>query len=735
MSIGALNTISVDSNAIDAGDPNPSVDTTILTRDLGEFNSHPLNTIAVDGSGFIWSMLSQDTVEFTQQVGAKISGQIIKFAQTVGTGIALSAGQILKFIQRVQSYPAGQVIKFAQEVGKSTQYSAYGFDTLVLINNVAIDPSALRGDITITKESNQNTLCTFKLGSTAPYDLLYDIDGGDVIINYRDSFGWHRVFTGVVDVPDVDLINKVITINCSDRRDELILNQISPYLPTIGRYAVAVQGTINNVSAALQYRLQTIPTDVDFDSYNTPNITSWYPKVTPDFTLGSNQVYYRNPKITWQSRTNIINNIIINVKYTYTRLYHYQLQFSWTTPLNVIAAGYSTFTTVVNGAVVEGNSFGGVLWTLGLGPASHPTLATVKQAIASAKWKEFNTLTYGSNYADYGLFSFQNGVAWNTLNDTVASVKDPTPSNPGRVSVTLTAPNPVDATRLLSASWQGSTRFSQNVEEDYTVTVKSTQSIDQFGQIPSDAQAVAPTNYQTSAPFDSTAWDNYSDTSTPDDAVYSNNSFWVNKDDVPLPITTPMFTANGSLAEFNNTMLTAIDKAKTDIIKSHRDTKVSLEVPIMPTLELRHTMAINSSMVVCQGKVSKIVHTINLLNKKGHTTLVEIALFRSRGSAITTETIMPDRPSDSPVLPSAPVVLGNHYGQDPTTTTGSDSWNGFIGNGAYPLTSSLIKTTFSEKFVVDTPAVPVYLTTNRILTGTETYETSLPNDTLDIIFT
>ncbi len=735
MSIGALNTISVNSNAIDAGDPNPSVDTTILTRNLGEFNSHQLNTIAVDGSGFIWSMLPQNITEFTQRVGAQITGQIIEFAQVVGTSISFAASKVVSFTQNVKAHPSGQIIEFAQEVGASVVYDKYGFDILVSINGVAIDPTALRGDIVITKESNQSTLCEFKLGSDLPYDLLYSIDGGDVIINYRTSTGWHREFTGVVDIPEIDLINKVITIKCSNRREELIIDKISSYLPTIGRYALAVQGTINNVTSELQYRLQTVPSDVDFDSYNNPDITSWYPKVSPDFTLGSSQVYYRQPMVTWQSRTGVTNNIIISVKYAYTRLYHYQLQFTWTTPLNIIAAGYSTFTSVVNGSIVEGNSLGGVLWTLGTGPASHPTLGTVKQAITSAKWKEFNTLTYVDSYTAYGLFSFQSGAAWNTLNQTVSTVKDPTPANPGRVTTVLTAPNPLDSTRLLSAEWQGSTRFSQNIEEDYTVTVKSTQSINQFGQIPSDAQSIAPVNYQVAAPFDSSTWDRYDDESTPANVTYSGNSFWVNKDDVPLAITTPMFTASSSLAEFNNTMLTAIDKAKTDIIASHRTTRVILEVPIMPTLELRHTVSVNSSKVVCIGKVCKIKHTIGLMAKKGHTTEIEIALFRSRGSATTDATLVPSRPSDSPSIPLNPVVLGTHIGQDPDTTSGSSAWNGFIGNGAFPLTSSLIKTTFSEKFIVDTPAVPVGLTTNRYLTNTATYEVALPNDNLDIIFT
>lgn len=723
MSIGALNGVSLNRITIDTNVlPNVGFQDSLC---FGEFNSQALDVSPVDGCGEFVNLLPKQVIKFSQRVGTVISNEVIRFAQNVGQSISIS-GQVITINQQVKSYISGKVFDFTEIVGDSTFYSSHGYDVNIIINGVLIDPAYIKGDVIITKEAGKAVLCEFKMGASDPYDFIYAVDGGSILINFRDSSGWHRVFTGIIDTPEIDLINKYLTIKCSDRREELILSKMTALLPTIGRYATAVQGLINNVSSALAYRLETVPADVDFDSFNNPDINSWYPKVSADFTLGNSQVYYREPKVVIQSRASVINNIILNVRYQYTRLYHHQRQFTWTTPADVLSWGFNS-----NGT--------GPSWRFDNGPVGHATAGMVKQAISSAKWKEFNTLTYTDDYADWGYnanFSLTfGGSQLNLLNEDIGTIPTPTPTNPNAVYLYSIPPNSVDETRILSAAWQGSTRFSQNIEETHILTIRAPQSISQFGAIPSANQMTAPTIYTTAAPFDTTPWDNYENASSaPSGATHVGNSYWVNEDNTILPVEVPMFTATNSLAEFNNTVLTAIDRAKTQILASHRNTKVLFEAPILPTLELRHTVAVNSTKVTCQGKVTKIVQTISMVEKGGNTTQVEISLFKSRGSAVTTVSTVPTRPTDTISLPTADVVLGNHMGLNPDLVSGSDSWNGFIGNATAPFGTSIIKTSFREQFRVDTPAVPSNLTANRALTTTGTYDIAIPNDNLDMNF-
>ncbi len=640
---------------------------------LGEFNAAPVNSYEFNACQFFASLGIQTVADFAQLVGVLVDGTVITFSQEQELNIEVS-GLVASFAQEIKNTIAEEeVIRFTQV--QSVFLSIYGWDAFVTINGFEIDKTILSGDILITKSSNQNTLCEFKVRTTDPLDFIASIDGGAVIVNYFDNDGGYRLFTGTVDLPEVDIINKWITVKCSDRREELIKAKMLTLLPTLGRYSKQVQGEITSVGQEMEYRLQTVPSDVDFDASNVPNINSWYAKATADYTFTNSDVYYRNPSITWQSRGAVVNDITVEVKYQYPRLYHYQRPFSWTTTSP--AAG------LVSGGHQDDYSF--------------PTVGMINSAISSAGWKTNTELEYTESLSNYWI-TYANVV--NTNNDIV------------RTPV-INHLESEDSFEVTYAEWEGSTRFAQTVEEVYTLTVNSTQSINQYGSLTAFA------NYDVKADYSTNSWENYRLVSdAPAGAVTSNLSYYFDKD-----INTD---------EKNQAVLTAIDKAKNQIIASHRDTTVSLQMPIKPALELKHTVEIDTTSLTCKGKVSSIKHVLNLVDKKGHTTDINIALFRARSSATTTASTVPAKPSDSVSIPSATVVLGNHLGQDfdslPVATT--QTWNGFVGNTIPPLAY----TRFQEKFIVDTPNAPADLRDLKTLAATATYEVAIPNDDLDIIF-
>lgn len=606
----------------------------------------------------------------------------------------------------------------------------HGWDIDVTINGQSIPKSMIASDIVIEKASNSASLCDFEVllpSTTDPIDFIDSIEGKDVVINYYTTGHFDRLFTGKVIYPSIDLIQQRITIKCSQKVDELIKAQLATEVKKIGRYSKEVLGDFQDTVEELNARLQTIPGDVDFDSYNKYNINSWYAAASPDYTLDDDDVYYRNPQVVWQNRDNILNTIIVAASYQYTRLYHYQRVFSWTAPY---ANGNACIALVNNYSLTS--------------------VDAIETAIDNAGWRVIGDITFAGlgDPGPYQCFdqgggqffwaNVQNAGAFEGTFDQFGNVITDADGN-AKYVFEKSSTRDLSSVYTSAANWSAAYRFSQFIEEDFPITVRSTQSQTQFGNIDENRE------YQFREDFDAGQWENYkADTDQPSNAVsLSSGSYYVNE--------------TNDVAGFNNMMLCLIDKAKVDILATHRDTTVNCEVPLMPRLELRHTVAINTRKVVCTGKVSSIIHTINL-EKADNKTDIEVQLFKSKSSGVTTATSVPTRPTDTLTISAQEVVLGNYFGQEPT-----DAMNGMIGNltpnplvrcpegsiDLCPVATPLIQqggswyyynfaaaqTTFDEEFRVDTPAIPDHLRKIRPLTAASaTYNISIPNDTLEIYF-
>lgn len=695
--LGSLNTRTINKDTLNSGiDPNTGQDVIdIETLCLGEFNAAPMNSYEFNGCQFLASLGVQNILRVAQLVGVTFpANTAISITQDVQLSANIASFNAIELEQNVKTDVATDtVIELAQVIdGPGTFLDIHGWDADIIINDVSIPRDRIDGSkLIITKESNNNTLCEFSVRVADPIGFLEFIDGGDVTINYLTADGGFRLFTGIVDLPEIDLVNELIKIKCSNRREELIKLQLLPLLPSIGRYSKQVQGEITSVKQEMEYRLETTPKDVDFDSYNNPDITSWYPKATPDYTLNDIDVFHREPKITWQSRGGVTNDITVTLKYRYTRLHHYERSFSWVDSGDPSAALGYRFDNA----------------------ASHATVGMIQAAIDQAGWKERNSLTYTDEYVGGVCFSLTfGGNCLNLLNDEIGSYRSQNIAPPHQYITTLYAipPATTDAIRVTSAAWTGSTRFSQNIEEVYTCNVYSTQSITQFGSLTAFA------NHTVEETFDSNEWDIYRNyTPAPANAIVQGPNFSSNQD--------------SGVGVFNNAILTAIDRAKTKIIASHRDTVVSIETPLMPQLELRHTVKIDTQNLVCKGKTTRIKHIIDLGDKAGQTTEIDIALLKALGNGVETPTTLPARPVDIPHYSTEVVRFGTRRDQPIETTPGSDTWNGYIGSLNHGTQS-----TMTTKFIVDTPAIPAEISKLRSLAVEVNYETAILNDELDIEF-
>lgn len=703
MSISPVNTYPVNSEAVNSNGT-PLVPVPVDASVFGLFNTTPLNCIEVD-AGFAINALIEDDVligDVRQKVGIGIDSQdICTISQDVILYVNIPSTNICSIAQSVKAYVSSEnICSISQNVintAANNFLSRHGYTVQIVVDSQVLPDSMIAGNIVITKEESQANQATLSLLVQNPVDFIDAIWGKTITIDYVTSTSSKRQFTGVVAIPEIDLLNRRVNITCSNNRDELINNKLAGSLKTTGRYSYEVQGSVTDTASEMKHRISTVQKSLDFDGYNVPRFNSWYAKSVPDYTLTASSIYYRQPKVIWQDRTKIRNYESINIQYQYTRLYHYQQEFSWTFPFDFCTFLQSQY--------------------------SMPSVQMIEDAISGAGWRTVGNTIYtsvfppgscafGAQLILWNTSSLANQGTYSTVFDSEGNViSDPDGNNVYGFSP-FTEQTDLSQIYTIGAQWVASTRFSQYIIENYSITVKSTQSITQFGEV----KDVSKTSIKDD--FDAGSWEDYTEaTAQPADAVtFAGGSYYFNQDTDPALMT--------------NAILTSIDLAKTSIYGSHRNTFVIAETPIMPDLELSHTVKMDSDLITAKGKVQKIVHTIELYEGVGSSTEITLALFRSKGTATETPTKAPARPTDAIDLNPGLVTLGNNYGVT------DESFNGFIGNKLNPLVAGTPpRTSVQEEFRVDTPKIPDAYRKSRTLTsGPTTYELNIPNDLLEVEF-
>jgi hypothetical protein len=662
---------------------------------FGEFNTATFNVLQVDGSyDYIVQVASELVAEIDQTVGIGVAiNNAISIEQDVQFRNTFE-GVVAEIDQQVNALVSGEVVRVEQNI--LNLVARIGWTMSLTIGGYQVPHDRIFKDVIITKEENQSNQCTFALLLEDPVAFIDAMWGKSVTVDYITASGSQRMFTGIVAIPEIDIINRNVKFTCSNNRDEIINNTMGSFVKTVGRYSEPVQGKVDTVAEEMNLRMETIPYSLDFSGYNTPSLNSWFAKSSADYTLTDADVYYRVPKVVWQDRTKIKNNYSISVKYQYTRLYQYQVPFSWDLPF--------TFCEFLE-------------WQYSL-----PTVNMIKTAITNAGWVPTAPIIFTSVFPPGScVFGDASVVFWNTnsfanqgTHSTLFDSNGNVISDPDGNNVYGFTPNAkqedLSEIYTIGAEWTGSTRFTQFVEEDYNINVYSTQSIAQFGSI-TDANSVSIKD-----DFDDREWEKYT--------VYSPL--------VPAGATTfaggsYYFNAATNPDGMQQAIATEIDMAKAGILSSHRNTQVILETPLKPGYELSHTVAVSTGKITAKGKIQRLEHRLSVSEGKGNSTTVTLALFRSKGTATETPTYVPARPADAISINTSPVVLGSHYGVT------DDSFNGHIGNKNNPrVIGTLKRTDVDEEFRVDTPAIPDAYRKLRTLPVSANYEVFIPNDPLDI---
>lgn len=679
----------------------------------GSFNSGAFNA-ELEGSGL--PIIGEGELIAIEQTIIAIEGNDLLFAIEQSVGIASGGaelvlsieqetilrnvqgpGELISIEQSVISIQSGRLIAIEQKTKNNAipdHLTRTGWDATLVVGGATIPHEQIHGLINIQRNEGGASLMDFTLITPLGLQTPETLTGKAVTMDVDTDEGTFRVYTGIVDICDVDLIEKKITVHCTDRRTELINSTLASVVPTIGIYSATIFGReAKDPADELALRLTTVPQSVDFDAYGNYTLSNLAPKSSPDYVLTGNKIYYRDPKVEFTSRGRITNKVTIGFQYRRSRLWHLQRGYSWVSP---IAANWCLF---MNSG-----------YTLA-------QRAMLDSAISGLGWPIRGAVSYTQIPAS----GWYCGAAWSTVRFTgnTAYLKDAdgnyvTDSDGNKIvdaaNSRITGGTDMRDVFANGVAFQATTRWVQTITENYSMVVQAPQSQTQFGNVE------AENSYSGSDDTDYTYWEqDYKTYNNPFNKL--DNTYFVD------------IAANRS--EINAAIGTALQIAKTTILSSHRDTRVTIFRSLWPQIDLKHTVQLSSDQLNAKGKVYIINHILDIGTGEA-VTKVTLALSRSQGSQADSGLSIPAIPTNTSLPDSTTIILGNHYGENPEN---HPEWNGRIGNKFVTVPGFITsRSTYAEQFIVDTPVIEDVFRQERNVSGGGTYNVSIPNDLLEIYF-
>lgn len=583
-------------------------------------------------------------------VGYKGSGRITDFVQEI---VFLEVGQgqsVVSIAQTINATSGNEnVVTFKQRVRDLNVEAYKPFTIEINVGNapniVTMPDEWLTDDITITRSEDDAALMEFTLllpEGQVSSDFLDGSTNKDVELVYTDTESGisEILFTGKVDIPDIDLLRGTITYRCTDNRRANLNRLNANFADNIGFWSDEIFSEPTDLADEIESRLETVRASLNFNSKGLPEFTSWTPKTTADRVLSGNEIYRRKPSIELLSRARVVNTINLELEYQYQRIKQREQNYSW---------NYGASPAI---AACE---YGRLGWP--------PTKAAVIAAIEGTGWT-YTDFQSTKRYCGYCPDTYSNipcgertGAGYYDVYDAAGN---PVTDSSGKIKQEWSSGKFTDSTYkdVHAASWKMAKRYTQNISEKVSVTVRAQNSIDRYGQVSRTQK------YGVNVEFDESIWEN-------DDLAYLNPA--------AVPTTTGTITmgqlnngeyyydlnnyadATGLIgsARWQNLYRTAIERAMTTIAKSHRDNTVSVEIPMniaigatdagrKPMIELSSTVELaNNDWLACKGKVGAIRYTIDLVERDAYAEVdIKLSLSAGNGAYNITFDAQGDRPQD-----------------------------------------------------------------------------------------
>lgn len=669
--------------------------------------------------GINTSAINSDVVNNGYTASASVLLSIEKNVESYYT----SSGLILGIEKQINNEVASSILlsiekRIVNAASLNTFFDRNSWEPIITLGAQTIDASLLTGEVVVVKQVDDNHTAQFTLLMPPDVYNLYNYQGAAVTISIRTGNTVKRVFTGFVDIPVVDVLNEKLTLSCiADRRKLLQTNaSIEPY---IGVYSETVLGENPDIYNKINARLQTVTADLDFDSYNIPTLTDWVPKVTPDFSYGSSDVFRRDPQLQIEASGKVVNQVNLTMNYGYQRCHHRQLIYFWTHPY-----------APLNPSTGEG----GICAFLEDRP-SMPTKEMITTAASATGWpctsfyfgKQFKSGSYRCTNAWVQWSTLETGYLNAPIVDSNGVAQLDASGNPLTRSVQTVL---ADNTNLytMNAQWIASKRFNQNIQESYSIVLNATASQATYGVLPNTE------SYSFTDPNTQVEWENY--------PSYLGHPTGVTIHSTQALSDSYYFDADQSRANFKLDYQCALYKARATILRSHRDTTIKFQREITPEIELKHTVELTGKWVRGKAKARRIEHHMSISDSSSGAageawTQVELSQYRGITTVAETPLVPSAGFSDSMQWVGGAPILGTHLGVNPDNA-GSEFWTGYVGNiqTRVPIPSSgsvfqqydNVRTNYQESFIVETPDIDDAFRNNRDLTKSVGYVVNIPQD-------
>ncbi len=253
-----------------------------------------------------------------------------------------------------------------------------------------------------------------------------------------------------------------------------------------------------------------------------------------------------------------------------------------------------------------------------------------------------------------------------------------------------------------------SNRFVQTVTENYNLSLNAPQSEEQMGAIS------VSENIGYEVPID-------------------RDSF-IGGDGYQVPIESSVLDANSDYVfdaddrgQINQAIVTKLNQAKTAILKSHRNNLVTFRATINPLIERHHTIKLDTTNVVAQGKVKHIIHECDF-NQGACQTTVTMAISRTDNDNQIIENVLTP-PNKISYIESSDSIkreyLSTHLGGNANSPQYSETWDGYTGNQQLQPSAAI----YPERFAISTPAIETEQAPIDFNTSQQ-YQINIPNELL-----
>lgn len=512
----------------------------------------------------------------------------------------------------------------------------------------------------------------YPVGTPVPLGL----HDGPVVIVFTSRGRQQLLFTGWVTEPAWHAASRTMHITATDRLQQRVEAMELAAIDALvgGMYSPDVfSDEVEDHWRYAQDRLSTRPASLDCDTAGNMRVTAWRSKLHADYVFSPGSTVYQTVDVRLSQPSTTTNRVELTIKYRYPRLWQASATYGWVHP----------------GTEGHGGTQGFCSWR----PDSTelPTIDMYLSAVGSTGFTPVS-------------------ASWHLLPGTAAD-----PCGNGQPWINNT-PEPL----ILGGSVVARKRWTQQVTEEYSLIVTS-------GSAGTPADVINRRSVSVSVDYERN-WD---------DSLIPYQYPPPFEHGIGPPGQTPQTPGDHpDEARRQNTILTALHMARTELVEAHRQTSVSWQVPtaLIPDVDLVHTLDLDDQGVRAKGKCIQRLDELNIETGSALTTL-SIAILRGLESGDDAPLDAPARrgasEDDAAGTMSRSYTLGTQLGGKFISPEYDEELDGFSGNYTAVQDSSL--EVFSRQFSVTGPDIPEARTDEHVIASSaHAYIVRVDNDTLEL---